>query len=273
MLSKSNIHTHTTYADGKNTPEAMIEAALALGFHTLGFSEHGHAAYDDCSMPASREAEYRAEILRLRQRYAGRLTVLLGYEHDWFAPADLSPYAYVIESVHYVCRDGEYLCVDNTRDILVDGIRRLYGGDPYALCRDYFRTVAESCGGGARVLGHMELVMKFNERRDLFDDGDPRYLKCALEAADRAAESGMLVEINTGAIARGYRTRPYPGEAILRHLAERHVPIIITSDCHDARYLDCGFSDAAALARACGFRAAWEARGDGWSEYELEGTV
>ena len=270
MLPKSNIHTHTTFADGRDSAGAMARAALGLGFHTLGFSEHGHADYDDCSMSPEQEPAYRAEVLRLKSALAGQIHILLGYEHDWLSPPPADGYEYVIESVHYVPAGGELFCVDNTRALLEDAIRRHFGGDPYAMCRAYFRTVCESCRGtAADILGHIELVMKFNERRDLFDDADPRYLKYALEAADCAADSGRLVEINTGAIARGYRTQPCPGEAMLRRLAGRGARIVLTSDCHNSDYLDCGFRDAAALARACGFRTAWQYRGDRPEEYPL----
>ena len=95
--------------------------------------------------------------------------------------------------MHDLRAGGEYLCVDHTRQILEDGVRRLFGGDPYALCRAYFRTVCESIQGtSAQVLGHIELVMKFNEARDLFDDADARYLGPALETAELAARSGRF---------------------------------------------------------------------------------
>lgn len=272
MTLLSNIHTHTTYADGRDAPEQMLKRALRLGFHTLGFSEHGHADYDDCSMSRQAESEYRRTILELRHRYQNQIAVLLGYEHDWLSPPPLDDYDYVIESVHYLSTGEGLVCVDNTRDILTDAIERQFHGDPYALCRAYFETVCASCQSGAQVLGHMELVMKFNERRDLFDDEDPRYLRYALEAADCAAESGMLVEINTGAIARGYRTQPYPGTAILRRLAARGARIIITSDCHNSDYLNCGFEDAARLAVACGFETAWQYRGGEVEAYRLDGN-
>ena len=269
-LTLSNIHCHTTFADGRDTPEEMVLAALALGFHTLGISEHGHADYDDCSMPLEREPEYRAEIRRLKAKYADRIHLLLGCEHDWISPPDAAEYDYVIESVHYVPAGGGLWCVDNTRQILQDAARRLYGGDWYALCRDYFDTVCRSIEGtDAAVLGHIELVMKFNEQRDLFDDADPRYLGPALECAELAARSGRLVEINTGAIARGYRTQPCPGPAMLRRVAECGGRVILTSDCHNSDYLDCGFDEAAELARSCGFRTAWEYRGNGPVEYPL----
>ena len=269
-FTRSNVHSHTTFVDGRDTAEEMAQAALALGFHTLGFSEHGHADYDDCSMSLAQEGEYRAEIRRLKQVYAGRLNILLGYEHDWLSPADVSEYEYTIESVHYVNRGGALFCVDNSRQVLMDAARELYGGDMYALCRDYFQTVCRSIEGtDAAILGHIELVMKFNEARDLFDDADPRYLGPALECAELAARSGRLVEVNTGAIARGYRTQPCPGAAMLRRLAECGGRIIFTSDCHNRDHLDCAFAEAAQLARACGFSAAWEYRGGEAVAYRL----
>lgn len=269
MIPRSNIHTHTNFVDGRDAPEAVLRAALALGFHTLGYSEHGHADHDDCSMAAADEPRYRAEVRRLRAKYAGQIAVLLGYEHDWLAPPTRDEYDYIIESVHYLRADGEIFCVDNTRQILEDAIATHYSGDPYALCRDYFRSVSASCQSRAGIVGHMELVMKFNEARDLFDDADPRYLEPALEAATCAAGSGKLIEVNTGAIARGYRTAPYPGPAILRRLSALRAPVIITSDCHNSDYLDCHFAETAALLRACGFKTALEYRGGSLEEYPL----
>ena len=269
-LPKSNIHSHTTFSDGRDSAEDMVRAALALGFHTLGFSEHGCADYDDSAMPACREPEYRAEVLRLRNEYAGKIDLLLGCEHDWLSPPSRFEYDYTIESVHYVPKDGQLWCVDWSREIFADAVRTLYGGDVYALCRDYFRTVCESIEGtSADVLGHIELVMKFNEARDLFDDADPRYLGPAQACAELAARSGRLVEINTGAIAKGYRTQPYPGPAMLKRVRECGGRVILSSDCHNRDYLDCGFAEAAELARACGFRTAWEYRGSRPVEYPL----
>lgn len=266
----SNVHTHTTFSDGRDTAEAMVRAALALGFHTLGFSEHGPADYDDAAMTPDAEPAYRAEVRRLREKYRGQIDLLLGLEHDWLSQAVASEYDYTIESVHYVRVGGALWSVDWTRAKLEAAIAEFYGGDPYAMCRDYFRTVCDSIEGtGAAILGHIDLVTKFNEKRDLFDDADPRYLGPALECADLAAASGKLVEINNGAVAKGYRTRPYPGEAMLRRIRARGGRVIITGDCHDARTLGRGFEDSAALAKACGFETVWAYRGGEQVEYKL----
>ena len=267
----SNVHTHTTFSDGRDSAEEMARAALKLGFHTLGFSDHGHADYDACSMPLAIEPRYRAEIRELRAQYAGQIEILLGYEHDWLSPADVSEYDYYIESVHYVRKGDALWCVDWKREFLEDAARELYGGDMYALCRDYFRTVCDSIEGThADILGHIELVMKFNEARDLFDDADPRYLGPALECAELAARSGRLIEINTGAVAKGYRTQPYPSAAMLRRIRECGGRVMLSSDCHNSDLLNCAFEESAALARSCGFKTAWEYRGAEAVEFSLQ---
>ena len=46
MLSSST-HNHTTWCDGKNTPEEMAEAAWKLGFTDLGFSGHTYVDFAD----------------------------------------------------------------------------------------------------------------------------------------------------------------------------------------------------------------------------------
>ena len=84
-----------------------------------------------------------------------------------------------------------------------------------------------------------------------------------------AARSGRLVEINTGAMAKGYRTAPYPGTAMLRRIRACGGRVLLSSDCHNADYLDFGFAEAAELARACGFKTAWEYRGHRPVEYPL----
>ena len=33
--TRSNVHSHTTFSDGRNTAEEMVQAALALGFYVV----------------------------------------------------------------------------------------------------------------------------------------------------------------------------------------------------------------------------------------------
>ena len=40
----ANFHTHSTFSDGKNTPEELINYAIEKGFCSLGFSAGGFSA-------------------------------------------------------------------------------------------------------------------------------------------------------------------------------------------------------------------------------------
>ena len=59
-----------------------------------------------------------------------------------------------------------------------------------------------------------------------------------------ASEKKPIIEINTGAMARGYRSVPYPAAFILRELAKSDCSVILGSDCHDKEQLNFGFKKA-----------------------------
>ena len=48
---------------------------------------------------------------------------------------------------------------------------------------------------------------------------------------------GIPFEINTGAIARGYRQLPYPAPEILSYIAKNGGKVILTSDAHSPENL------------------------------------
>lgn len=257
MLPRSNVHTHTNFSDGRDSVEQMVEAAIARGFVSLGFSDHGMMAIDPAGM--TREADYRAEVRRVKEKYAGQFEIALGYEHDYAAKDnELHHYEYLIESVHWLQKDGMSAPIDSSAARLQQAIDEMYSGDPYAMCRDYFDCVCRSVTEfRCDVVGHIGLVTKFNEHNEMFDAADPRYVKPAMDAVALSAEKDLLVEINTGAMSRGYRTTPYPSPDLLKLLKEKGGRITITSDCHRAEWIDFAFDQAIDLAKHCGFKEAW----------------
>lgn len=254
---KSNVHTHTTFSDGKNTAEEMVQAALKLGFFSLGFSDHGPSKYDSAAMPG--EDDYKAEIRRLQKKYAGQIEIALGIERDFTAPElNISDYDYVIESVHYVRPHGAFVPVDDSPEVTMAAVKEHYSGDIYAYCADYMDQLCRSIEQtGGEIIGHIGLPEKFNENNAQFDPDDPRYWKPAVDALKLCVEKDRIVEINTGAMSRGWRTAPYPNRRLLKKLHDMGGRIMLGSDCHHADWLTTGFDMAAQLARDCGFSACW----------------
>ena len=270
-MIRSNMHTHTHFCDGKDSPAAMAETAAKLGFVSLGFSGHGIWPWYDEAMTAETQAQYRREVLELKAQYAGTMDILLGVEHDGGQVYDGPDWDFMIESVHDLPFDGAYYSIDwepHRTDAL---IARFCGGDAYELAKRYFQFCGECYGRSpAQIAGHVDLIAKFNEGGRLFDEEDPRYLHPALEALDTAIDRGMVVEVNTGAMSRGWRSTPYPGPALLRRLKERNAPIMLNSDCHDKNYLTHGFAQSIGLLKAMGFDHTLILTAKGWQEVGLE---
>ncbi len=270
MKLRSNVHTHTTFCDGKNSVEEMVLAAIERDFVSLGFSIHGWTPYEAVPVTLEKEALYRAEVRRVREKYRGQIEILLGAERDALYPRDFSEYEYLIDSTHFIVKDGEYLCIDRSAAYMEDAVRRHFGGDYYAYCRAYFRLEAEVCAqSDAAFIGHIDLVRKFNEGNRYFDEEDPRFLAPALEAVECAVARNLPIEMNSGAIARGYRSAPYPSAALLRRIRELGGEILINGDSHSAAALETGYDLCVDLARACGFDHVLRLRASGWEELGL----
>jgi len=249
-MKLSNYHTHTLYCDGKDRPEELVLEALRLGCPELGFSGHAHIPFDDCCMTMEGTQEYIREIRALQEKYRGRIRILLGIEQDFYSDTPTDPYEFVIGSVHYLYRDGEYITVDHTREKQIRAVEEHYGGDYYAFAEHYYEMVAQiyertRCD----IVGHFDLLTKFNEDGSLFDTAHPRYRKAALSALESLLRAPVIFEINTGAIARGYRKRPYPEDFLLRELEARGARLILSSDCHDKRDLLFGLEALQGCAR------------------------
>lgn len=238
-----DLHVHTSFSDGKNTPEEVVLEAIARKMEVLGFSDHSYTAFDESwCMKKGDIPLYRACIARLRARYGGKIKILCGIEQDFYSEEPTEGYDYVIGSVHYLRTGGEYIPVDESPELLRAAAEKHFRGDLYALIEEYYRTLARVVEKtGADIIGHFDLISKFNEGGALFDEADPRYLAAAQKAADILLKTGRPFEINTGAISRGYRTSPYPSLALRDYIRQKGGSFVLSSDSHAKETLCFGF--------------------------------
>lgn len=254
---KQNLHTHCLFCDGKDTVDQLARAAMDKGFDSLGFSSHGYChPLDPCSLTDEDEAAYIYSVMEARSRYRGRLSVWLGVEEDMTGRIYADPaFDYVIASVHFVpVPSGEWKPVDYSPEKAREILEQDFGGDFLAYAKAYYREIRKIARRPeADIVGHLDLLMKYNEDEAMHPFEDPAYLDLAQHAIDELIAAGKIFEINTGAISRGYRSEPYPQAALLRYIHDHGGQICITSDCHARDNLDCGFDLARARARAAGF--------------------
>ena len=251
-MTLCDFHTHTTYCDGKNSPEEMIQEAISRGMKKLGFSGHSYTPFDKapCMSPKGTE-DYRNEIASLREKYSGQIEILCGIEQDYYSSIPAEGYDYVIGSVHYVDCNGECLHVDNTHEMF-SRLVSACGGAYYAVER-YYSLVADVVNRtGANIIGHFNLITKLNAGNRYFDEEDERYITASNNALDTLLETGAIFEINTGAISRGYTQFAYPSMRLLKRIAEHGGRVILSSDAHDKKNLMYKFPEYEELARSLG---------------------
>jgi len=270
MAQKFDLHMHTTYCDGKDSAEDMVLAAYEMGLETVGISGHSFTWFDTSyCMSEEGTSEYIAEVNGLKSAYEGRIKVLLGTELDYWADIDTAPYDYLIGSSHYVLKDDEYLDIDYTAEMLMDAAGRHFGGDMAALAEAYYAQVGDIVRKtGCDIIGHFDLVTKFNESLPVQIVGttDPRYMTAWMDAVDRIFEDtaelrnsgrpnrletlGLLTagdkpvfEINTGAMAKGYRTAPYPSADQIKYIKNKGGILILSSDSHSVKTIGHKFGE------------------------------
>ncbi len=272
MQNKQNLHTHTTYADGKDTPEEMILEAMARGFDGLGFSEHTYMPFS--SFPYQMKIEdmsrFKDEIRALKEKYRGKIDIFCGLEYEFHSDVPTDGFDYMIGSVHYLEFDGEKAGFDSNLEQVRHFLAQYCNDDAMVFAKKYFETVAMlPKRGNFDIIGHFDLLTKNNEQGRFLDVNDKQYLAFGYEAIAALKGKIPLFEVNTGAISRGYRTTPYPQMQFLKEFKRQGFGAVITSDCHDKNYLDCHFEESVALLKEAGFQTRYILTDDGFKEVDL----
>jgi len=252
---KCNFHTHTYYCDGADAPEDIVLTAIEKGFDCLGFSGHSYTYFDEsyCMLPDN-VLKYAAETRMLADKYADRITILTGIEQDYWSEEPTDAFDYVIGSVHYVKKDGAFLPVDESAEMFAAGVNEHYGGDVYAFAADYFKTVSDVVRRtNCNLIGHFDLISKFNAGGKMFDESDPRYTSAWAEAIESLIPCGVPFEVNTAPLYKLGKTEPYPTRPMLEKIHALGGKVALSSDSHSRDTLDAGFPEALAMLRDIGF--------------------
>lgn len=261
-MRPQDLHTHSLFDDGKASLEQMVLSAAEKGFDAIGLSGHSPIPEaNDWTIPAEKLSAYVSEARRLQEEYGGRIPVYVGIEHDLRSDLDLSGFDYVIGSVHALAGKD----VDNTAQIARDCIRDAFGGDPDTAAEAYFAQYAAVAENPQiDIVGHFDLLTKFDEQQGIYNAQSPRYLRAAKAAMEPLVRAGKIFEINSGAISRGYRTLPYPSKELLCALRELGGKICLNSDAHSPEGIGCAFGQSLQIAKACGFTELWYLTSEGF---------
>ncbi len=230
----SDFHVHTNFCDGKNTPEEMICAAIELNMEKIGLLCHSYTDFDESyCIKKERIQEFIDTVHDLKEKYKDKIEIFCGVEQDYFSNYPTDGFDYVLGSVHYIYKNGKYIEVDSSKAEFCDFVNKEYDGNWMELCRDYYKLVGDVASKtGADIIGHFDLITKFNQDDNLFPTSSDEYLEKGRAAIDKLILSGKPFEINTGAISRGYRKEAYPQEEFLKYILEKGGSVVLSSDSH-----------------------------------------
>ena len=224
----------------------------------------------DWSMNEDAANTYKQEIQSLKKKYAQQLSIYTGLEVDMYSQVDLSGYDYLIGSCHYFKFGNTYIGFDRTVNECQRIIDEYFDGNGLVFAKEYYRQLSSLCEyGDFDIIGHFDLITKNNTGNRLFDEESKDYLSAALETMEHLRGRIPFFEVNTGVIARGYRTRPYPTIKLLKAFRQMHFGAVISSDCHDGRFLDSGFEEARNILDLCGFSERYILTSTGFSAVAL----
>ncbi len=242
-------HTHTGFSDDCDvSADEMLAGAAAQGIKTLVVTDHYDPGYPDPEFPFQLEFEkYQEYMLKAREKYRGRMEILIGMElgikAGQFEAANKAvnafPYDAIIGSFHCSRKSDLY-----TYDFSA--------ADGPAELEDFYIYLYECLKefDNYDILGHFSIVDRYIGKlydytplTDIID-----------ESLKLAVQNGKGLEINTSSFKYGTGTW-LPRESILRRYRELGGEILtFGSDAHVPELYRSHFDDAVELAKHLGFR-------------------
>ncbi|MBQ9782668.1 MAG: histidinol-phosphatase HisJ family protein [Clostridia bacterium] len=272
MEYKQNLHTHSTYCDGKNSLEELILHAIEKGFSSIGFSSHSYMSFcDGVGLTKENEPLYKKEIEFLKEKYKNKIEIFKGIEYETFSNVDTTGYDYVIGSSHFLKIDGKYVDFDLKLEPTKKLINDYFDGDYLKFSKAYYENLSNLYKTGKiDIIGHFDIISKHSDNILGFDEFNKTYLSYALDTLNLLKGKIPFFELNTGAIARGYKKTPYPNVVLLKEMQKMGYSAIITSDCHKKEFLDFNFKESEQLLKECGFKEKFILTKNGFKGIKLQ---
>lgn len=79
---RGDLHLHTRWSDGINTPEEMVKEAIKMGYEYIAITDHSKSEHVANGMDEKRLGKYLDELSGLQRKYKGKINILKGSEVD-----------------------------------------------------------------------------------------------------------------------------------------------------------------------------------------------
>ncbi|MBQ7585633.1 MAG: histidinol-phosphatase [Desulfovibrionaceae bacterium] len=257
-----DLHLHTKYSHGLNSPFEMYEAAKKLGLKLIGFSEHSPRPQGFDYTHEYREEltkylpQYVDEVLHLRKMALGdpnSCQVLFGMEMDWLAGQDsfmeksakAFPFDYLIGSVHFIGRWG------------FDDTRKPWEEADQEQCETWYQAYFAAWkdminSGRYQIAAHPDLIKIFSIDKFHIWLAKPESKAQIYEALKALKAKNMALEISSAGLRKPCR-EIYPAPEILAMAKELDLNVTFASDAHNTKDVASNFLDLELYAQKFGF--------------------
>ncbi|MDQ0256446.1 DNA polymerase (family 10) [Evansella vedderi] len=193
---RADLHMHTTWSDGANSLEEMIEACLNMGYEYMAITDHSKYLQVANGLTVERLKRQHEEVRKLNEKYDG-ITIFTGIEMDILPDGTLDYEDEILREIDFVIASIHSAFQQSEEKIM----KRLKS----AMENPYVDMVAHPTG---RVLGrrdgypvNMEQLIQMAVDTDtiLELNANPNRLDLSAEWVKKAQEAGALISINTDA--------------------------------------------------------------------------
>lgn len=254
-MQNCNYHTHSTFSDGADTPESIVRHAIDIGLEGIGISDHAPILKygKKWNMSYDKQDEYVTKLNELKEKYSSKIKVFCSLEIDYIPDvvnptSDFLPHHamdYTIGSIHYMgyLKNGNLWGFELLGKELQRGLHEHYRGNAIRLVEDYYQNMRDMIiHFTPDIIGHIDRIRIINKIEKFFQETDNWYQDQLKETLKTLAESKSILEINTKSVYSGEKD-PYPTYNVLKIAQKLNIPIVLSSDAHQAQYLIGSFEE------------------------------
>jgi DNA polymerase (family 10) len=197
-----NVHSHSTWSDGRNSLEEMARAAQALGFHYLTVTEHSQSAFYARGLKPDDLKRQWEEIDRINFQFQG-FRLLRGSEVDILENGELDFPDALLEQL----------------EVVIGSVHSRFQMDQDQMTQRVLRAFQNPF---LQILGH--------PTGRLINSREPYPLRME-EVLDQAAEKGIALEVNGNPHRLDLKAEQ------VRGALERGVKLVVSTDAHSVAEL------------------------------------
>lgn len=193
---KGDLHMHTTWSDGANSLEEMIEACRAKGYQYMAITDHSQYLKVACGLTPERLRKQKEEIRLLNEKFED-ITIFSGIEMDIlpdgtldYDDALLAEMDFVIASIHSAFSQPQSKIMERLKTALNNA-------NVHLIAHPTGRIIGRRDGYDVDIDMLIKLASETNTALEL--NANPNRLDLAPDSLRKAQEAGVKIFINTDA--------------------------------------------------------------------------